>query len=776
MSFRPVNANVRAAGPSGTRVARVRGLGRLMWGCLLLLGWLGNGVLFAADDDDLRIGIGVENAYKIGCWTSVRVEAPALEAGEYLVRARVLDADGNQVDFELEKLTHQDGGTLETEIPVRVGRIHSDLMVTLLRRESSESATPDGRWRMHRQRRLAPSLLQELTQSQPWIVAVGNVQGIELTTDFVRDLHVSTIASLEDLSRDPLLWQGIDVLFLSARDYPEELLSSLKQWVQSGGALVVFPNQPADEFLQLSLIKELPARFEGTAHTRDLSRLVSFVGEPSPLRTAGLTIPRITQAPGKTLVGGLSGPVVTLSPWGFGHVTTVAVNLNERVFQNWEALPQLYRILANLPVAKGDDTASISGQLSQNGLTDLKTQWDAALSDFGVQAPTVWIPLGSLLLAAFLVGPLDYFLVRHVFKKPLLTWISLPVLILLAASWGLLESPASQSSRRFAQADVSASSGVVANQCQVIDYAAATNTGRYQGFLTLLAPETGRYQLETAISLPSPIAQQQDVFGPGAVPEISFRGYYRASATHLDQTQYTILPREAIARDVPIYENSTALLELRGTFSPLKNPSGAGVISGQLQSTATNQLRGDLTHRLEAPLTDWMLVFGKLLFFVSSDHPAASWSPGEALQFPDSSINQKELSAYLMGTTTQMVKRTTGVGEDLLVKRQPYNIFSREFDYILYRLTFHRLLGGAEYTSLSNLELNTWDLSHLLELNQAVLIGRLPAPPVDTHVDGGTPIINKHERFVRIVIPVEQRQHILERLPEYKREGDSGGG
>lgn len=65
---------------------------------------------------------------------------------------------------------------------------------------------------------------------------MGNVQGIELTTDFVRDLHVSTIASLEDLSRDPLLWQGIDVLFLSARDYPEELLSSLKQWVQSGGA------------------------------------------------------------------------------------------------------------------------------------------------------------------------------------------------------------------------------------------------------------------------------------------------------------------------------------------------------------------------------------------------------------------------------------------------------------------------------------------------------------------------------------------------------------
>jgi len=76
--------------------------------------------------------------------------------------------------------------------------------------------------------------------------------------------------------------------------------------------------------------------------------------------------------------------------------------------------------------------------LTQAGLTDFKTQWDEAMEDFRIHTPSVWIPLGYLLLASVLVGPLDYFLVIHILKRPWLTWITFPILITALVTWGIL--------------------------------------------------------------------------------------------------------------------------------------------------------------------------------------------------------------------------------------------------------------------------------------------------------------------------------------------------
>ncbi len=806
--------------------------GRMVWLLFVLCGLLTGMETVAqgaaGDQPVLHVSVGVQNTYKVGCWTRLRLVASGLSPGEYHFRALVLDADGNQVAYttpvHLVKGADHEGYLVE--IPIRVGRIQSDVVVQAWNSSPANSSqNSPSNLRLVATQRIAPSQMRELTQSNPWIVAVGEVGGIDLTEEFVRGLQVTQVESLRDLSGDSLLWQGIDALFLPARFYPDSEWKTVREWVQAGGLLVTFPEQPAEAFLKLPLVSTLPIQFEGSAQTRDLSRLVSFVGEPSPLRTTGITMPRIVDAPGKTLVGGLSGPVITQSPWGFGQITLVALNLNERTFQNWDALPQLYRLLAQLPLAKKEDSSQqTSGLLTQNGLTDVKTQWDAALSDFGVQTPSVWLPLGGLLLAALLVGPLDYFLVRHLTRKPLLTWISLPILVLVAAGWGLLRSPIHTSLRSVDAADAaeatqgqsplavaSAAQGLWANQAEVIDYAVDTGQGRYSSYLTFLSPETGRYDVQTQLELPVTVDSRREIFGPGAVPEMSFRGYYRVSATHFDQTSYQVAPLNNEAWRVPIYESSTAMMEVHGLFhaggrspqipeksqateasqaevTPADSENGnatsteeppapplgmadlrddqSAVIVGHLSSTTTNQLRGEFTHHLDSPLTEWMLVYGKLLFFVTGDQPHARWEPGQVLQFPSSGINQKELSAFLMGTTTQAVKRTTGVGEDLLVRRQPYDMFRQDLAYILQRLTFRKALGSSEYTSLTNVELKSWDLTPQLELNQAILIGRLNPAASRSLVDGQPVRINKHERFVRITIPVEQRRQLLDRLPE----------
>jgi len=713
-----------------------------------------------APDDSIQVTVGVGQAYKVGCWTEARIHPGALESGQHVAFVTVLDSDGNQVDFRSEEF---DGGksSLDIRVPFRIGRTGSDVRVTLVR--VGEDASSSTRWGgdVVAEARLSGSKLTELSQKQPWIVAVGSVDGIELTSDFVAGLHVSKINNLGDLPGNPLCWDGIDTLFLAATEFDSEQWRKVKDWIYTGGEAVVFPNQPAEEFLALSPISELPVTFDGVAQVRDLSRLVSFVGEPSPLRISALTMPRIVDSPGKILVGGLSGPVLTVSPWGLGRVTVLTINLNQKTFQSWEALPQLYRMLAGLPASETEEDDNYQGQLSQSGLTDLKTQWDAALSDFGLHTPNVWWSLGSLLLAALLVGPLDYLLVRRVLKQPWLTWITFPAFVLLATAWGLWDTRAVPAN---AEGPSLANVETLTNQCTVVDYAPAVNVQRYRVFTKVMARDTGRYDISADVTLPAE-GEASQLFGPAAVPESSFRGYYRPVGTQLDQTYYQVTPQQMTADQVPVYARSTALLEIAGQAN-----TTADVVDSTLYSTASSQLRGTLSHQFETPIVDWAIAYGSLLFAVPSDSPLAELEPGEQIKFPESGVRQKELTAYLTGRTTEVIKRSTGVGEDLLVKREPYNVFSKELNYILPRLTFHSELGGSEYTTLSNIELSDWDLSPQLALNQAVLVGRLKQQSASVEVTDASLETVKNQTYVRIVLPVEQKQQFLERLPAYEKD------
>ena len=790
-SSRTLAASVRAAHGhppcSGTNAVRPRSLfsGILCgwWALLLTLPFLYPvSVAYGQElEAGLQVEVGIENVCKTGCWTEARVTSRQLPAGIYLAEVAVLDADGNTVTYQSRVQTSSDVGTLTFRIPVRFLRTGSDLVARLYSLNDQAEADIRATQAFHQapgtllqQARMAPRELRQLTQYEPWIVGLGHVESLELTADFVRDLQVTQVDQIEQLPRDFLCWQGIDAIFWAADQIVEEDLSRLARWVHGGGKLILFPNQPAEQFLQLPIVAQLPITFDGVAQVRDLSRLVSFVGEPSPLRITTMTLPRIDAVTGRTLVGGLNGPVVTVSPWGLGELTVLTVQLNESVFQSWEALPQLYRLLANLPLIGTGETETSSSLLSQNGLTDMKTQWDAGLSDFGVVATNIWLPLAGLLLAALLVGPIDFLLVRHLLQRPSLTWLTFPLLVIGVCLWGL--SSGSDTSVRgvmrqqLTPADAAHpfASGVLGNQTVVIDYAPQTGTQRVAGFTKLLVEQTGRYNIASQWEVPVEQIGENVLFGPGAIPEASFRGYYRTSATHLDQTSYRLQPREMSVSGLPIYEGSTALLEVLGQ-QQIPQVETNPVVTSQLRGTSTNQLRGSFSHHLSEPIADWVIAYGKILYFVSGDHSTAELSPGEVLQIPSAEVNQKELTALLTGTTTQMVKRKTGVGEDLLVKRISYNPFATDLSFILNRLTFHRLLGGKSYTSLTNIELAHWDLTEQLELNQAVLVGKLKTPQISTTVDSVPVKTIKNETFVRIVIPVELPGQAPTRLPEFDK-------
>ncbi len=761
----------------------------LLVGVAVLLLVSSNQMIAAEELQDLHVRVGLAGTYKVGCWTEVRIESVGDHEQQYLAEVEVIDADGNLVQFQSAVFHADANGKISVAVPVHVGRIHTRFTVRLFETSEAEQARPSPQTsalkRLIIEHRVAEDETTELTQLQPLYVAVGNVGEISVTQEFVDKLHVQELKSLSELPSNALCWQGIDSLIYEGKQPADvEVLSGLDrliEWAQAGGHLIVFPGTDSEAFMKSRLAKSLPVTFTGIAQVRDFSRLESYVEEPTRIRNrSALSIPRVTKFDGETVVDSLSGPLVIRCPWGFGQVTVVGIDLNNKIFQQWQALPQLYRMLAELPEIGEKKSTANSKLLTQAGLTDLKTQWDAALSDFHVRTPSVWIPLSYLLLAALLVGPLDYFLVRHVLKRPWLTWFTFPILISLLAFWGI-NGVASQFSVTDeavpGQADLS--KDIVGNQCLVIDYAADVDVERHFGYVKLFCRETGRYDIETKLEIPLGSTLSPGFFTPGAIPEQSFRGYYRESGIHLDQAAYQVLPLEMKSLSTPVYNRSTVLLEITGGNRIKTDKAGKtadksdSVVEHQLVSSGRNQLQGKLSHHLDFPITNWILAYGKLIYYVDSDHPLAVLEPGESIRFSNQTLNQKELSAFLTGRVTQSVKRKTGMGEDLMVRRKNYDPFSSDLSSIIRTASFHEAIGGRQYTSLTNVELISWDFTPLLKLNRAVLIAQMEQPSMETKVNNQAVRTFNDSCYIRFIIPVTQENIEMDRLPDYGKKEEA---
>jgi hypothetical protein len=94
-------------------------------------------------------------------------------------------------------------------------------------------------------------------------------------------------------------------------------------------------------------------------------------------------------------------------------------------------------------------------------------------------------------------------------------------------------------------------------------------------------------------------------------------------------------------------------------------------------------------------------------------------------------------------------------------------------------LSFHEGADGSKYTGLQHAGLGRLEMTPLLDLNRAVLIGRLKAPVVSWKIDGSEAEPTERHTFVRLVLPVAQTKatRIDDRpfLGADKSSGSAGG-
>jgi hypothetical protein len=134
-----------------------------------------------------------------------------------------------------------------------------------------------------------------------------------------------------------------------------------------------------------------------------------------------------------------SRPVIVQASCGLGRVILLAFDIDKPPFTTWVDSPQFWKTLAatlepvpakssnaNTPVAPGsfNATQQFSGELATRMYNKLDTFDEVPVVSFG------WVAL-FILVYIVVVGPLDYVILNKVIKRPELTWITFPAVVIL---------------------------------------------------------------------------------------------------------------------------------------------------------------------------------------------------------------------------------------------------------------------------------------------------------------------------------------------------------
>jgi hypothetical protein len=272
----------------------------------------------------------------------------------------------------------------------------------------------------------------------------------------------------------PDRWFGYDgldlvILLTENKDLLERLsdhekeLRALTEWVRRGGRLVVsvsLRNLP-----EVRKVLESPAwqprlpdrkpdavllpKDRGKATIQSLQCLITWAGmlarnpnveniEIAPLEARGLEV--LAHEAAGADEGNADTPVMVRFPHGLGSVTVIALSLEMPPMKTWgvadrtEFWRKLYEKLAPRNLTH---KADLRPQINRRGETqtfDLGTELERELDKFNV--PNIsfgWVAL-FILLYILIVGPLDYFLLKKVFKRLEWTWITFPTVVLVVSA------------------------------------------------------------------------------------------------------------------------------------------------------------------------------------------------------------------------------------------------------------------------------------------------------------------------------------------------------
>jgi hypothetical protein len=703
-----------------------------------------------------HVFVGFDGYYKLGKWTPIEISVTADGPGRFTLVVQVVDGDGNPAAQPVADVEIPGSGSHTFHGVFMSGRLGSPLVVSL---------TADGA--VQASRTLRPSAEDEspfrpgLRQSTLLVLTVGQVAGFgeiegegnesNSSDPTPEDFQLVELAAAVDaLPAEPGGLDGVDVVVVGGHYEQIDTARSraLGDWVRNGGHLIVALGAGTEAYQASQLAAWIPVKVTGPTTHRELSGLESYSGRNVPIRPPQRGVPgaRLDVAQRRITISGRDGPLVARVPYAFGHITFLSIDLDRPPLSTWRALPSfMQRLLGREEQPTEEARGSERRQLTDTGITDLATQLHGALDHFPAVRRLSTVPVMALMLVYLIViGPIDYLIVHRLLKRPQLTWVTFPLLVVAAAAlsaWGAASSGGAE--RRL-------------NELSLVDADEETGLVRSTSWTTLYSPQTARYAVElqstagswsATNSTVNDAAEQQRLAFTG-IPEDAFGGLYRAGGSVLGQTEYHF-GRAASIEDLPISIWGSKSLTATGRYDARE------LVESRLESIGIGKLLGEFSHRLPAPIDDWMLTYRDRVYFPKPDRTSGerpSLAPHRKFRVESRSVDQRMLAHFLTGTVT--VRNETGKGDKFVSTQAAYDPLARDPQQILRMVTFYQLIGGKTYTRLDNDSLRVHDFSPLLALDRAVLFGRLARPAVSISVDGAAADADQSLTFVRLVMPV----------------------
>jgi hypothetical protein len=512
----------------------------------------------------------------------------------------------------------------------------------------------------------------------------------------------------------------------------------------------------------------LPGKFQRAITLRQSNALESYCGSPVAIsRSVGgkleLRVPQLAEVQGTVEAREGNLPLVIRRRAGFGQVVFAAVDLDVAPVSQWPGRTLLVQKLLGVSESRVQETPQ-SSTVMHFGFDDLAGQLRSALDQFaGIPAVSFWLVVVIFIGYLALVGPVDYFLLRKVLRRMELTWLTFPPVV-LAFSIGA-----------YVAAHRLKGDEIRVNQVDLVDVDVESGRARGTSWANLFSPQTERFNVsfqpneagwqpaprqpaprQPAPRQPAPrqtAPQQPDPsLGPAhsdllvswfGLPGSGLGGMAPKTAGPISWEQpYEIAPELDRLVGVPVQVWSTKSLCARWTAR----------VEPRVEAELTEQSHtpvGTVTNRLEFPLADCLLVYGRWVYDLGTIGPGESKSIS-------STYDRRDLRSFLSGRR---------MFEEDDKTRGRYDQSSVDVNYILRAMTFFEAAGGFRYTGLSNRYQGFVDLSDALKANRAVLVASAQADDPQSPVHGATWLCDgkaiggphdRHATMYRFVFPVQR--------------------
>ncbi len=559
-----------------------------------------------------------------------------------------------------------------------------------------------------------------------------------------RDLpgRVESLEMLDDLVIDtsnPQVLESIDAGRAEA----------IKIWVRDGGHLIIVAASQRQALLDSSLKPILPAIPSGSVRSFDLGAIESLVGSRNPIVGTGksLTVTKfdeIAQRGGVVIDTASSTPLLIRGIYGFGRVTLIGLDVNDGPFAVWKdrtlfwarALDIRRQVQEETKNTGNNPLTAAGGGFYQAGAADISSLLKSAIDQFSdVRVVGFGLIVSLILLYLVAIGPGDFLLVRYILKRPELTWVTFPLLVVAVTGVVYVMT------YRFKGSDLRV------NKIDVVDIDYTGQTSRGWSGATIFSPVNADYSVgftpvrngadQSLVSGepaddPAMLYQSTSWFDS---PDAALGSSGRPATLNLAATAYRYAGRTGSSRlenlRIPIWSTKT----LEGRW--MKPGLALNPVRSSITRTGTDRVTGRITNLLAEPLEEAILVYQQQVYDLGKIEPGSS-----VLVNPTKTQN---LTGYLDRYSTGELQMA---GND----------WANRARLKLPRLTMFHQSGPASLRAMENGPLNRLDLSPLLSLNRPILVARVGKSSSQLVLDGVSGLENakvSQASFVRCLLPLD---------------------